>query len=88
MLVATVFEKMGLEDFTRARVSELELIALDPIDFDSLTPDERPHVEENAKKAAWSAWKREHATKLPDDWWDSFEEGSLGTTLFGIGADA
>lgn len=89
MLAATAFERMELEGFPRARIADLKSIALDPIDFDSRTPDEeRFRVDENAKKAAWCGLKREPAIKLDDDWWGGFEEESLGTILFGMDACA
>jgi hypothetical protein len=51
MFAATTFERMELDDFSRTRISDLKSIALDPIDFDSPTPDEeRNMVEVKAKK--------------------------------------
>jgi hypothetical protein len=53
MLVVTAFGRMELDGFSRTRISDLKSIALDPIDFDSPTPDEeRTMVEVKAKREA------------------------------------
>lgn len=88
MLAAMAFEHREVEDFTRARMSDLRSIALDLIDFDSRTPDaERLRLEKNAKKAAWCALERESVIKLADDWWDGSEKGFLGMAFFEMDGD-
>ena len=85
MLAATAFQKMELEDTLKARVSELKSIALDPIDFDSLTPDQEISLAaHNARKAAGRECRRLNpnpgAMKLAvDHWRGGFEEECQGS---------
>jgi hypothetical protein len=84
MLAAIAFERMELEDTQKARVSDLKSIALDPIDFDLLTPDQVRsavnHIERRVER-------REAGLKLKqEDWWSDSEE-SWDMSLFGIDAE-
>ncbi|KAE8454450.1 hypothetical protein EG329_000073 [Mollisiaceae sp. DMI_Dod_QoI] len=81
MLATIAFGRMDLNDDFRARIKDLKMIALEPIDFDSQTPD-AVLLDESAKKAAHRGLGRELATKPADDWWGSSEDESLGTMLF------
>jgi hypothetical protein len=88
ILAAIAFEGMELDDPSRARISDLISTALDPINFDSPTPDEeRVMVELNAKReAAFCRLKENPAVEFAKDWRDGSEE-SLGMTLFEMNPD-
>jgi hypothetical protein len=85
MLAAKSFERMELGERPAAQISNLKSIALDPIDFESRTPDSQKYqMELDVKRAL----KREHAIgSSDDDLWCGSEEESLGMTLFGMDVD-
>ena len=88
MLAAVAFQKAELDEISRARIDQLKAIALDPIDFDSWTPDQQRKVTEGKEKQSASrASKEEHGIKDSSDWLDGSEGGSLGMTIFGMDAE-
>jgi hypothetical protein len=89
-LAAAALERLDLEDLQRARVADLKMIALEPIDFVSQTPDGRLWTDDKAKKAAAARCgvKQKPVTEVADDWWDGLLEELLGTTIFELTADS
>jgi hypothetical protein len=88
MLAATSLKRLELEHSLTTQISDLKSIALDPIDFDSPTPDFKKYCMEVDVKKVESALRTlelERAMEL--DFWGGSEEESLGTTLFGMDSD-
>lgn len=86
MLTAMALEKMELGELQKDRISRLQSIALDPIDFDRLALEvRRKRTEENVRKGATL-----RGPKLGNDHvdvWGCDEEECLGGTLFEMDAD-
>jgi hypothetical protein len=90
MLASIGFQELELDNLSRTRIRDLRSIALEPIDFESKTPDQERKVVENKLKANTEAlWesKPDSRVGIVNDWLDGSDEESLEMTILGMDMD-